>query len=75
MSSIRHNAFSSPARTFDIYFWKCSGALVIPKGNLLKQYLPIGVIKVDNGLDSFSNGICQNPLIASSPLKIVAPDN
>ena len=46
----------------------------MPKGSLLKQYLPNGVIKVVRGRDSGANGICQNPLLASSLLKIVAPD-
>lgn len=31
-----------------ILFWKSSGALDMPKGNLLKQYRPYGVINVVN---------------------------
>ncbi|KAM3870105.1 dual specificity tyrosine-phosphorylation-regulated kinase 4-like [Diretmus argenteus] len=37
----------------------------MPKGNLLKQYLPSGVINVVSRVQSSSKGICQNPLAAS----------
>ena len=46
-----------------------------PKCNLLKQNHPNGVIKVVSSLESSASGICQNPLLASSLLIIVAPDN
>ena len=45
----------------------------MPKGSLLKWYLPTGVMKVVSGRDSGDNGICQNPLLASSLVKMVAP--
>ena len=45
----------------------------MPKGNLLKWYLPKGVTKVVSGRDSGDNGICQNPLLASNLVKTVAP--
>ena len=50
-----------------------SGALDIPNGNLLKQNRPYGVTNMVNSLDSSANGICQNPLFASSLLNIAAP--
>ena len=45
----------------------------MPKGSLLKQYLPAGVIKVFRRRDCFDRGICQKPLLASSFVKILAP--
>ena len=53
--------------------WKCSGALVIPNGIRLKEYLPNGVINVVSSRELSSKGICQNPLLASILLKTVAP--
>ena len=47
----------------------------MPKGNLLKQYLPYEVMTVVNRRDLALKGICQNPLFASSLLKSVAPAN
>ena len=43
-----------PARIFSIWRWKCSGALEMPNGILLKWYLPNGVIKVVNSLPAES---------------------
>ena len=63
---------SSPVGTC-ILFWKCSGALDIPKGSLLKQYLPYSVMKVVSNRDFLESGICQNPLLASSLLNTLAP--
>ena len=37
----------------------------MPNGNLLKQNLPNGVMKVVRRADSFARGICQNPELAS----------
>ena len=45
----------------------------MPKGNLLKQNLPKGVINVVNGQESSDNRIYQNPLFASSLVNTVAP--
>ena len=45
----------------------------MPKGNLLKQNLPKGVINVVNRQESSDNGICQNPLFASNLVNTVAP--
>ena len=39
----------------------------MPKGSLLKWYLPNGVIKVVSGRDSGDNGIGQNPLNLQEP--------
>ena len=36
-SSIEQSTPSNPQRIFDIRFWKCSGAVEIPKASLLKQ--------------------------------------
>ena len=52
-----------------------SGALQIPKGNLLKQKRPIGVMKVVSNLNCGDKGICQNPLLASNFENTFAPVN
>ena len=44
--------------------WKVSGAENIPKGSLLKQNLPNGIIKVVSNRPSLSNGSWWNPLAA-----------
>ena len=74
-SSMWQTIPSSPSRIWLICLWKSSGALEIPKGSLLKQYLPKGVIHVNavSGLDSLASRTCQNPLFASSLLKSLAP--
>ena len=72
---MRHKTPSSPSSIFIILFWKCSGALEIPKGSLLKQYLPWGVMNVVKSLDYGARGICQNPLLKSNLLKTFAPVN
>ena len=64
-----------PLRISEILLWKRSGGKVISNGNLLKQYLQKGVIKVVNLADLGSNGICQNPEFASSFQKTLAPVN
>ena len=56
-----------------ICFWKCSGALDIPNGNLLKQNRPAGVMNVVSRRDVGDKEICQNPLFASSLLNSLAP--
>ena len=71
ISSIKHTTPSRPERIRDILFWKCSGALDIPNGSLLKQYLPKGVMNVVSNCDSSASGICQKPQFASSLLKIL----
>ena len=47
----------------------------MPKGSLLKQKRPYGVIKVVRRRDSVANGICQKPLLASNLLKTLAPES
>ena len=47
----------------------------MPKGTLLKQNRPMGVIKVVSRRDSFVRGICQNPELASSLVNTLAPDS
>ena len=64
----------SPSKITLIRRWNNSGALDIPKGSLLKPYLPKGAMKVVRGRDSLATGICQNPLFASSFEKIFAPE-
>lgn len=56
---------SCPCINSDIYHWKTSGANVMPKGSLLKQYLPSSVIKLVRWALFCSRGICQKPLLAS----------
>jgi hypothetical protein len=58
-----------------IILWKISGALVIPKSNLLKQYRPIGVRNVVRSLDSSARGICQKPQLASNFVNISTTDS
>lgn len=53
--------------------WKILGPDVIPKGNLLKQNLPIGIMNVVSFWQFGSNGIYQNPLDVSSVEKTLAP--
>ena len=48
---------------------------MIPKGNLLKQKHPYGVMNVISSLDSFDRGTCQKPLLVSNLVKILAPDS
>ena len=47
----------------------------MPKGSLLKLYLPNGVINVVRGLELSSRGTCQNPQFASTLLNTTAPCN
>ena len=75
MSSAWQSTPGRPVRMSFIWAWpwNTSGALLIPNGSLLKQNRPYGVIKMVNSLDSVASGICPNPLLASSFLKIIAP--
>lgn len=59
-SSMGQTVPGSPLRIWDILRWEISGALVIPNGNLLNSYLPMGMMKVVIHLDCFAKGICQN---------------
>lgn len=45
----------------------------MPNRSLLKQCRPDGVMKVVRRRDSSERGICQNPLLASSFVKTLAP--
>ena len=74
-SSIWQTIPSRSLSNLDILFWKSSGVLAIPKGSLLKQNRPQGVINVVSRHDSGQRGIYQNPLLASKRLKTVAPIN
>lgn len=74
-SSIKHTTLGSPLTIWDILLWKISGAQVIPNGSLLNIYCPNGVMKAVKGQDCMAKGICQNPLLASNLLKVVAPDS
>ena len=73
ISFLWQRAPSVPSRTCEIRFWKCSGAELIQNGRRLKQSLPNGVMKVVSLADSGDKPICQNPELASSLLKMVAP--
>ena len=72
-SSIKRSTPSRLESILLIRFWKCSGALDMPNGSLLKQYLPKGVMKVIGSCDFLARGICQNPRLASSLLKTLTP--
>ena len=45
----------------------------MPKGSLLKQYRPAGVMNVVRRRDHCERGICQKPLLASNFVKTLAP--
>ena len=45
----------------------------MPKGSRLKQNLPSGVIKVGSNAESCESSTCQNPELASSLVKTLAP--
>ena len=47
----------------------------MPNGIFTNLYWPKGVIKVVRFCDFFASGICQNPLLESSLLIILAPDS
>ena len=64
---LTHHPSDTPHPPSHLEFF--TGALEMPKSNLLKAYLPKGVIKVGSDLDSSDRGICQNPLLASNLLK------
>ena len=63
---------SKPSSASFILRWYSSGAEETPNGSLLHLYLPNGVTKVVNKLDSLSSSTCQNPLLASTTLNIRA---
>ena len=54
-------------------FWNTSCADLIPKGILVKQYCPNGVLNVVSSWLDSSNGICQYHCTASSFENTVAP--
>ena len=70
---MRHTTPGRPSRISLIRCWKCSGALDISNGILLKQNRPKGVMNVVSKRELSGRGICQNPLLASSLLKTFAP--
>ena len=72
MSSMRHITPGSPARVQFISLWKCSGALDMPKGSLLKQNRPNGVMNVVSSRKPVASGVCQNSQLASSLENVVA---
>ena len=49
------------SRNWSIFFWKMSCEQTRPKGRCRKQYLPKGLLKVVNRLDSSSRTIGQYP--------------
>lgn len=56
-----------PRKGLDVCFWKYTqeaGAGTTPNGNLLKENLPNGEIKVVSFLLSWSSGISENPELA-----------
>ena len=73
MSSTWTRTPGMSARSSFIFRWKCSGALLMPKGSLLKQNRPIGVRNVVRSLDSSDSGTCQKPLFVSNLVNTLAP--
>ena len=73
ISSIWQRAPSVLSRTCMIRFWKCSGVELIPNGRRLKHNLSNAVMSVVSLADNGDKPICQNPELASSLLKMVAP--
>jgi hypothetical protein len=72
MSSIIASAPSISETICEIIFWKTSGADFIPNGKRTTLCLPYGMMNVQSlELDS-SKRSCQNPLVASSLLNILA---
>ena len=47
----------------------------MPQGKALQRDLPKGVMNVVNKDDSFVEGICQNPQLKPSFVKITEPDS
>ena len=66
MSSMWQTTPSMSWRISAIWHWKCSGAEVIPKGSIVKQNHPKGIMNVVRRDDSGVSGICQNPELASN---------
>ena len=75
MSSMWQMVPSSPLRMCCILRWKCSAALLIPNGSLLKTNRPNGLMKAVSIRESSESVICQNPQLASSLLNTCAPAN
>ena len=67
MSSMRQSTPGSHSSIIDIRRWNNSGALVIPKGSLLKQYLPYGVINVVRRRDSALSALFTSNLLKRVP--------
>ena len=62
-------------RAYQSVDWSTLDMTLIPKGNVLKQKQPHGVMNVVCGLDSHASFICQNPEFASSFLNTLEPAN
>ena len=73
-SCMLHSTPSNPWRIRFI-FWNFSKPELIPKGNMLKQKRPHGLMNVVSGLDSHANFICQNLEFASSSENTLEPAN
>ena len=59
MSSIYTRHPEIPFNILSMHFWKISGAVLMPKGIRLKQYVPIGLENVSNDCDLSDIGICR----------------
>ena len=70
MSSMGQTTLGRPSRVSLMHCWKCSVALNMPNGILLKQNQPKGVMKVVSRWELSEGWFFQNPLLASSLLKI-----
>ena len=63
----------SPSISSCIFFWKTSGAELMPKGMRLYRYLPKGVLKVVRYDERSSRRTCQNPWRTSRTVNTLAP--
>ena len=75
MSSTWQTTPGTPSSNALIYLLKCSGALLMPKGNLLKEESPTVVINAASSLHSAASGSCHNPVFVSSLLYTIVPNN
>ena len=62
----------SPSISSCIFFWKTSGAELMPNGMRLYRYLPKGVWKVVRYDDRSSRCMCQNPWRTSRTVNTLA---
>ena len=62
-----HSTLGMESRIVDILRWKCFEAGHVPKGSLLKQNLPIKVMKVVNKRTSSNSGTVETEFTKQTP--------